>query len=62
MGQSTGSSQNAMEIPGGVMKPKAKDDPTNPYKKLAKGMLGGLGTGLEQQQNQNNQNAFFGGY
>lgn len=58
MGMTQGSSSNAMEIPDGIMKPKPTVDPMNPYKKAAKGALGGLAQGLDQYQN---QNQFFGG-
>lgn len=65
MGQTTGSSDNANEIPSGITKPVASGKQPSTMDKLAKGLLGGLGQGLSQygQQNQNQgQNKFFGGY
>lgn len=64
MGMTHDASSNSMEIPDGVMKPKSKSastDDMNPYKKLGKGLLGGLSSGLEQYGQQPNQN-FYGGY
>lgn len=65
MGMTHGAANNSMEIPDGVMKPKTAQTPDvmNPYKKLAKGMLGGLGKGLDQYGQESDPNQkFFGGY